>query len=114
MSARLVTNVPLVGNARKYVSSTPEGGLVILADLRLPPSAFSSPTPDCRLPIPFFFPSRRRLHEVSIQRGVDATQAEQLGMSAAFHDAAVVEDEHLIDVPHGAQPVGDHEAGASA
>ena len=49
-----------------------------------------------------------------VQPGVDAALGDQLGVRAALHDPAPVDDEHLVGVLGGGQPVRDGDRGAPA
>jgi len=51
---------------------------------------------------------------VAIEAGVASAGCDQLVMGAALDDPAAVDNDDLVRVAHGAQPVGDDDAGASA
>ena len=59
---------------------------------------------------------RRRVQVVdelgAVEIGVEAALGDQAGMGAALDDPAVVDDEDLVGLAHGGEPVGDDQAGA--
>ena len=55
--------------------------------------------------------SLRGRHKLAIQMGILAVLRQQLPMRAALDDLALVEDEDLVGVADGGQPVCDHHGG---
>jgi hypothetical protein len=49
----------------------------------------------------------------AVEVGVQAALLEQRGVGAALEDAAVVDDQDLVGLTHGREPVRDDQAGAA-
>ena len=55
----------------------------------------------------------RQIELLAIQPGVHSVTSHQLGMSAVFHERAMIQDKNPISFSDRGEPVGNEEGGAA-